>query len=104
MVMFYLMSANLEKQIKTFEWDQIFSSCSIQLTLSNPLQVTLSSNEVFFWKLLLLQSKEECEYLINLARPHMVKSTVVDSKTGKSKDSRSVHLIVFINPIHMIWF
>lgn len=33
-------------------------------------------------------SKEECEYLINLARPHMVKSTVVDSKTGKSKDSR----------------
>nr|KJB59735.1 hypothetical protein B456_009G269000 [Gossypium raimondii] len=33
-------------------------------------------------------SKEECEYLINLAKPHMVKSTVVDSKTGKSKDSR----------------
>lgn len=33
-------------------------------------------------------SKEECEYLINLARPHMVKSTVVDSKTGQSKDSR----------------
>nr|GMD22893.1 probable prolyl 4-hydroxylase 3 [Ipomoea batatas] len=33
-------------------------------------------------------SKEECEYLINLAKPHMAKSTVVDSKTGKSKDSR----------------
>ncbi|XP_057533298.1 probable prolyl 4-hydroxylase 3 [Amaranthus tricolor] len=33
-------------------------------------------------------SKEECEYLIDLAKPHMVKSTVVDSKTGKSKDSR----------------
>lgn len=33
-------------------------------------------------------SKEECEYLINLAKPHMVKSTVVDSKTGESKDSR----------------
>ncbi|KAL3634257.1 putative prolyl 4-hydroxylase 3 [Castilleja foliolosa] len=33
-------------------------------------------------------SKEECEYLINIAKPHMVKSTVVDSKTGKSKDSR----------------
>lgn len=33
-------------------------------------------------------SKEECEHLINLARPHMAKSTVVDSKTGKSKDSR----------------
>lgn len=33
-------------------------------------------------------SKEECEYIINLARPHMVKSTVVDSKTGQSKDSR----------------
>ncbi|KAF9596416.1 hypothetical protein IFM89_010680 [Coptis chinensis] len=25
------------------------------------------------------QSKEECEYLINLAKPHMEKSTVVDS-------------------------
>lgn len=33
-------------------------------------------------------SKEECEYLISIAEPHMVKSTVVDSKTGKSKDSR----------------
>ncbi|XP_047325295.1 probable prolyl 4-hydroxylase 3 [Impatiens glandulifera] len=33
-------------------------------------------------------SKEECEYLIDLAKPHMRKSTVVDSKTGKSKDSR----------------
>ncbi|EPS68098.1 hypothetical protein M569_06675 [Genlisea aurea] len=33
-------------------------------------------------------SKEECEYLINVAKPHMQKSTVVDSKTGKSKDSR----------------
>ncbi|KAL6591548.1 hypothetical protein ACP70R_050051 [Stipagrostis hirtigluma subsp. patula] len=33
-------------------------------------------------------SKEECEYLIGLAKPHMAKSTVVDSTTGKSKDSR----------------
>ncbi|XP_021300655.1 probable prolyl 4-hydroxylase 10 [Herrania umbratica] len=33
-------------------------------------------------------SKEECEYLIELAKPHMEKSTVVDSETGKSKDSR----------------
>ncbi|KAG6511510.1 probable prolyl 4-hydroxylase 3 [Zingiber officinale] len=33
-------------------------------------------------------SKEECEYLIELAKPHMQKSTVVDSTTGKSKDSR----------------
>ncbi|KAJ8429888.1 hypothetical protein Cgig2_032881 [Carnegiea gigantea] len=33
-------------------------------------------------------SKDECEYLINIAKPHMVKSTVVDVKTGKSKDSR----------------
>lgn len=33
-------------------------------------------------------SKEECEYLINLAKPHMKKSSVVDSKTGQSKDSR----------------
>ncbi|OVA15945.1 Oxoglutarate/iron-dependent dioxygenase [Macleaya cordata] len=33
-------------------------------------------------------SEEECKYLINLASPHMEKSTVVDSETGKSKDSR----------------
>ncbi|XP_028766385.1 probable prolyl 4-hydroxylase 3 [Neltuma alba] len=33
-------------------------------------------------------SKEECEYLISLAKPLMAKSTVVDSKTGQSKDSR----------------
>lgn len=33
-------------------------------------------------------SREECEYLINLAKPYMKKSTVVDSKTGQSKDSR----------------
>ncbi|KAM0844400.1 hypothetical protein ACQ4PT_057076 [Festuca glaucescens] len=33
-------------------------------------------------------SKEECEHLISLAKPHMKKSTVVDSATGGSKDSR----------------
>lgn len=33
-------------------------------------------------------SKEECEYLINLAKPFMIKSAVVDSKTGKSTESR----------------
>ncbi|WCJ32725.1 2-oxoglutarate (2OG) and Fe(II)-dependent oxygenase superfamily protein [Euphorbia peplus] len=33
-------------------------------------------------------SEEECNYLINLAKPHMHKSTVVDTDTGKSKDSR----------------
>lgn len=33
-------------------------------------------------------SEEECDYLISLAKPHMQKSTVVDSETGKSKDSR----------------
>ncbi|KAJ6828596.1 putative prolyl 4-hydroxylase 3 [Iris pallida] len=33
-------------------------------------------------------SKGECEYLIALAKPHMEKSTVVDSATGRSKDSR----------------
>ncbi|CAH8262579.1 unnamed protein product [Arabidopsis lyrata] len=33
-------------------------------------------------------SNEECEHLINLAKPSMVKSTVVDEKTGGSKDSR----------------
>ncbi|CAM6088402.1 unnamed protein product [Calypogeia fissa] len=33
-------------------------------------------------------SDEECDHLITLARPNMVKSTVVDSATGRSKDSR----------------
>lgn len=33
-------------------------------------------------------SKEECEYLISIAQPRMEKSTVVDSETGQSKDSR----------------
>ncbi|KZV53826.1 hypothetical protein F511_00092 [Dorcoceras hygrometricum] len=33
-------------------------------------------------------SKEECDYLISIAEPKMEKSTVVDSDTGKSKDSR----------------
>uniref|UniRef100_A0A1D1Y0R0 procollagen-proline 4-dioxygenase n=2 Tax=Anthurium amnicola TaxID=1678845 RepID=A0A1D1Y0R0_9ARAE len=33
-------------------------------------------------------SKEECEYMIEVAKPYMEKSTVVDSETGKSKDSR----------------
>ncbi|XP_047317594.1 probable prolyl 4-hydroxylase 10 [Impatiens glandulifera] len=33
-------------------------------------------------------SKKECEYLINLAKPNMEKSSVVDNETGKSKDSR----------------
>ncbi|CAN8264029.1 unnamed protein product [Cochlearia groenlandica] len=33
-------------------------------------------------------TKEECNYLIELAKPHMEKSTVVDEKTGKSTDSR----------------
>ncbi|WOL05856.1 putative prolyl 4-hydroxylase 3 isoform X1 [Canna indica] len=33
-------------------------------------------------------SRDECEYLIELAKPRMKKSTVVDSTTGKSKDSR----------------
>ncbi|RVW51020.1 putative prolyl 4-hydroxylase 3 [Vitis vinifera] len=36
----------------------------------------------------LLLSKEECEYMISLAKPYMKKSTVVDSETGRSKDSR----------------
>ncbi|XP_074308458.1 putative prolyl 4-hydroxylase 10 [Silene latifolia] len=33
-------------------------------------------------------SRDECQYLIDLAKPHMEKSTVVDEKTGKSRDSR----------------
>ncbi|KAH1244213.1 putative prolyl 4-hydroxylase 3 [Glycine max] len=41
-------------------------------------------------------SKEECEYLIELAKPQMVKSSVVDSKTGKSTESRFDFWHVFL--------
>ena len=41
------------------------------------------------------QSKDECEYLIELAKPNMVKSTVVDSATGQSKDSRFAICMLF---------
>ncbi|GLT34394.1 hypothetical protein SLA2020_089120 [Shorea laevis] len=34
-------------------------------------------------------SKEECEYLINLAKPHMARSAVIDNNTGGSKESRA---------------
>ncbi|KAI3763531.1 hypothetical protein L2E82_13445 [Cichorium intybus] len=33
-------------------------------------------------------SQDECNHLINLAKPNMEKSTVVDNETGKSVDSR----------------
>ncbi|KAL8160750.1 hypothetical protein V2J09_002287 [Rumex salicifolius] len=33
-------------------------------------------------------SKEECEYLIELAKPHMLKSEVIDNDSGKGIDSR----------------
>lgn len=36
------------------------------------------------------QTPEECTHLIQLATPSMIKSTVVDNETGKSKDSRFV--------------
>lgn len=37
---------------------------------------------------------EECEHLIDLAKPRMKKSKVIDSKTGKSADSRYVIITV----------
>ncbi|CAN8257757.1 unnamed protein product [Cochlearia groenlandica] len=39
-------------------------------------------------------TNEECEHLISLAKPSMVKSTVVDEKTGGSKDSRFVSYLL----------
>lgn len=35
-----------------------------------------------------MQTKEECEHIIRIAKPSMSKSSVVDNKTGKSFDSR----------------
>lgn len=54
---------------------------------------------------ILEQSKEECEYLIELAKPHMQKSSVVDSETGKSKDSRFAHrtlLLIYYKTIYQL--
>ena len=51
----------------------------------------------------MLQTQEERNHLIQLAKPTMVKSTVVDSATGKSKDSRSVYLLLIIfSVVHFI--
>jgi hypothetical protein len=44
---------------------------------------------------MLFSVEEECDHLISLAKPHMRKSTVVDSATGTSKDSRFGHLPKF---------
>lgn len=63
--------------------DLIVGSMSELCLMLNASRLLLKEFYVFC-----LQSKKECEYLINLAKPHMAKSTVVDSKTGKSKDSR----------------
>ncbi|KAL6317300.1 hypothetical protein AAG906_030053 [Vitis piasezkii] len=53
----------------------------------------------FFWLVRLgnsfCRSKEECEYMISLAKPYMKKSTVVDSETGRSKDSSFITLVIF---------
>ncbi|KAH7567086.1 hypothetical protein JRO89_XS07G0014900 [Xanthoceras sorbifolium] len=54
--------------------------CFVYLIKSEMLQFICCDDSFY--------SKEECEYLINLATPHMTKSTVVDSKTGQSVDSR----------------
>jgi hypothetical protein len=69
-------------------------SCSIvhiQLCFSCWLFSIASPRLSYDWILCYSQSKEECDYLISLAKPHMKKSTVVDSATGGSKDSRSEH-------------
>ncbi|KAL5200781.1 hypothetical protein ABZP36_021984 [Zizania latifolia] len=42
----------------------------------------------------LAELKEECEYLVSLAKPHIKRSTVVDSSTRGSKDS-SISQLVF---------
>ncbi|KAG0521065.1 hypothetical protein BDA96_08G129000 [Sorghum bicolor] len=39
-------------------------------------------------------SKEECDHLISLAKPHMTRSTVVDPRTGERKESRGHDTIV----------
>lgn len=48
---------------------------------------------------MILQTDAECDYLVKLAKPNMVKSTVVDSATGRSKDSRWVVLSCFMKGI-----
>ena len=52
--------------------------------------------------LYLWQSQEECEHLIEIAKPHMEKSTFVDSVTGKRKDSRYAVSSIFSIIFHSI--
>ncbi|KAJ7571051.1 hypothetical protein O6H91_01G146800 [Diphasiastrum complanatum] len=66
----------------------VASTSSItQLEDGGPLLKTISwqPRAVIYHNFL---SSEECDHLINLAKPKMRKSTVVDSVTGVSKDSR----------------
>ena len=55
--------------------------------------IKLSKVRLVYWE----QTQDECNHLIELARPSLVKSTVVDSATGKSKDSRCVLMQLFLN-------
>lgn len=57
------------------------------------LRVGLVKQEVISWqpRIILLHnflSADECDHLINLARPRLVKSTVVDATTGKGIESK----------------
>ncbi|KAA3466476.1 callose synthase 9 [Gossypium australe] len=62
---------------------------SISLAVLLVIVVTGHASKVVLTNLVvIMMSKEECEYLIKIAKPFMKKSSVVDSKIGKSKDSR----------------
>lgn len=83
-VMFrFLVNSNLLNDLRFTErfCFTAVNSCSCKL-----LKFIFYANVNFTYHL--KQSKEECEYLIELAKPYMVKSSVVDSKTGKSTESR----------------
>lgn len=47
------------------------------------------------------KTNEECEHLISLAKPSMVKSKVVDVKTGKSIDSRFCIIVLSFSPFKL---
>lgn len=49
------------------------------------------------------QSKEECEYLINLAKPRLVRALVTDRETGRGVESRFLSLSTISSPTTRIF-